>query len=377
MRSVIERGQTYREPKGGAGRGEGLEIRRLMKSAVMVLAGLLLFISPVSSAENIGTFSIVAFDPETGDLGVGVQSRYFAVGSVVPHAQAGVGAIATQAKGNITYGPAGLKMLEQHLPPEEVLKRLVEADKERDYRQVGIVDATGRAATYTGSECLPWAGGHTGANYAVQGNILAGPEVLDAMAASFETGQGDLASRIMAALRAAQAAGGDVRGRQSAMLLIVRKKGGYTGANDRFIELHVEDHPAPIRELRRLLRIRRGQMAALEADRLLSKLRSASQPVRDPLVAAALKAAELAVGYNENDDWAWLLLARARLASGAVKSAARAARNAILINPALKKIGPKPRAVLGLSEELLQRLVEVESFRRLWNSLPGGPSNRR
>jgi len=206
-------------------------------------------------APPVATFSIVAFDPDTGELGVAVQSKFIAVGAVVPWAAAEVGAIATQSWANTTYGPAGLKLLKAGSAPQEVLEKLLAADRGREQRQVGIVDAKGRAATFTGKRCLPWAGGKTGENYCVQGNILAGPGVVDAMAKAFEAGRGDLGERMIAALSAGQQAGGDKRGKQSAALLIVRKGAGYSGFNDRYRDLRVDDHGEPIKELLRIYRL--------------------------------------------------------------------------------------------------------------------------
>ncbi len=199
------------------------------------------------------TFSIVAYDPPTGELGIAVESKFLSVGAVVPWARAGVGAIATQSWANTSYGPRGLRLLSRGLSAQETLDRLVAADKGRSQRQLGIVDAQGRAATYTGKECFEWAGGLTGPDFACQGNILAGPAVVTNMAQTFQATAGDLADRLLAALAAGQAAGGDRRGQQSAALLIVKEKGGYGGWNDRYVDLRVDDHPRPIEELQRLL----------------------------------------------------------------------------------------------------------------------------
>ena len=204
-------------------------------------------------APRVATFSIVAADPRTGELGVAVQSRFLAVGAVVPWAQAGVGAVATQALANTTYGPEGLKLLAAGKSPDDVVKTLTEKDAERAVRQLGVVSADGRAATFTGAECNAWAGGRIGKNFAVQGNILAGEEVVHAMAASFEKSEGkELAQRLIDALAAGQLAGGDKRGMQSAALLVVREGWGYAGLNDRYRDLRVDDHAAPISELQRL-----------------------------------------------------------------------------------------------------------------------------
>jgi uncharacterized Ntn-hydrolase superfamily protein len=201
----------------------------------------------------------VAYDPKTGDLGVAVQSKFFGVGTVVPWAKVGVGAIATQALANLDYGPEGLKLLSQGKSPEEVIKALTGADAESASRQLGVVDAKGRAASFTGAKCLEFAGNRVGKNYTVQGNILAGEEVLKAMAAAFEKTRDqegtELADALVAALQAGEDAGGDRRGRQSAALLVVRDKGGFDGKNDRFIDLRVEDHPDPTHEMARLLAI--------------------------------------------------------------------------------------------------------------------------
>lgn len=199
------------------------------------------------------TFSICAFDPETHELGISVQSKFLAVGAVVPWAKAGVGAIATQSFANTAFGPDGLALLAEGLSPAAVTVRLVEQDPDRERRQFGIVDATGRVATYTGAECFDWAGGVTGTNYCAQGNILAGPKVVEGMASAFESARGPLADRLVAALQGGQRHGGDRRGMQSAALLVVKKRGGYGGFNDRYIDLNVEDHPRPIDELERLL----------------------------------------------------------------------------------------------------------------------------
>ena len=239
-----------------------------MREGVGVCLGLTLlaFCQPLTSPTS-GTFSIVAFDPKTGDLGVAVASRVLAVGAVVPYAQAGVGAIATQAFANTTYGPKGLALLRKGLTPEQVLKRLLAEDKDREHRQVGIVDAKGRAAAFTGKKCLPWAGHLVGKGYAVQGNILAGEQVVKAMAQAFENTKGELAERLMAALEAGESAGGDARGKQSAALLVVRKGGGYGGFDDRYIDLRVDDHPEPVKELRRLLTMKLAWARLLEAAR--------------------------------------------------------------------------------------------------------------
>lgn len=201
----------------------------------------------------VATFSIVAIDPDTGEIGVAVQSRIVAVGAVVPWAKAGVGAVATQSYANVAFGPSGLSLMEAGGAPEAALETLLAGDPEQAHRQVGLIDAQGRTAQHTGEECLAWAGQRAGKHYAAQGNILAGPEVIDAMAEAFEKSTGRLlGERLLAALEAGQAAGGDRRGQQSAALLIVREGWGYGGGNDRFRDLRVDEHAEPIAELRRV-----------------------------------------------------------------------------------------------------------------------------
>jgi uncharacterized Ntn-hydrolase superfamily protein len=204
----------------------------------------------------ISTYSIVACDLEGREWGVAVQSKFLAVGAAVPAAEPEVGAVATQAWANLAYRPDGLALLREGYPAEEVVRTLVGADDGRGHRQVGVVDAHGRAATYTGSECLDWAGGTTGPGYAAQGNILVSAATVEALAASFEGSAGrPLAERLLACLAAAEAAGGDRRGRQSAALLVVRKDGGYGGTSDVAADLRVDDHPQPIDELERIYSI--------------------------------------------------------------------------------------------------------------------------
>jgi len=199
------------------------------------------------------TFSIVALDPATGEAGVAVQSKFLCVGAVVPWAKAGVGAIATQAWANPRYGPEGLALLEAGLSAEEVVAALTAADPGAADRQLGVVDATGRAASYTGPGCLDWAGGVVGENFACQGNILVGQATVQAMADTFRTTPGDLAERLTMPLQAGAAAGGDRRGLQSAALYIAKADAGYLGNTDRYVDIRVDDHPDPITELRRIL----------------------------------------------------------------------------------------------------------------------------
>ncbi len=201
----------------------------------------------------VATYSIVACDLDAGQWGVAVQSKFLAVGSVVPWAEPHVGAIATQSYANPRYGPDGLALLREGLSAEEVVKRLTDADEGRAQRQLGVVDGQGRPATYTGEGCHAWAGGRTGDGYAAQGNILVSAATVDGLADTFERTAGrPLALRLMDCLDAAQAAGGDSRGQQSASLLVVQKDGGYASLSDVLVDLRVDDHERPLEELRRI-----------------------------------------------------------------------------------------------------------------------------
>ena len=200
------------------------------------------------------TYSIAACDLDAGQWGVATQSKFLAVGSVVTWAKPGAGAVATQAHANPRYGPDGLALLEEGLAAGEVAARLTAADELRDQRQLGVVDGRGGSATFTGDECLDWAGGLTGPCFAAQGNILASEDTVTALAEAFGASAGaPLADRLVACLAAAQSAGGDRRGQQSAALLVVERNGGYGGLSDSVVDLRVDDHPAPVEELRRLL----------------------------------------------------------------------------------------------------------------------------
>jgi uncharacterized Ntn-hydrolase superfamily protein len=201
------------------------------------------------------TFSIVAADPDSGDWGIAVASRFPCVGAVVPWAKAGVGAVATQSWANTALGPEGLSLMGDGVPAGEALRQLLDEDEGREDRQVGFVDAAGRAATFTGSRCMTWAGGATGPGFAAQGNILVGEPVVAELVRVFSETEGDLCDRLLAALVAGDAAGGDRRGRQSAALLVVREGGGYEGRNDRYIDLRVDDHPEAPHELARLFEV--------------------------------------------------------------------------------------------------------------------------
>jgi uncharacterized Ntn-hydrolase superfamily protein len=206
----------------------------------------------------VATYSIAAADLDAGQWGVAVQSKFLAVGAVVPWAEPGAGAVATQAYANPRYGPDGLSLLRQGVAADEVVERLVAADEGRDDRQLGLVDAKGRSASWTGAGCLEWAGHRTGPSYAAQGNILVSAETVDALAVSFEeSAQLPLVQRLLGCLSAAQAAGGDRRGQQSASVLVVQRNGGYAGLSDVAVDLRVDDHDRPVEELHRLYELHR------------------------------------------------------------------------------------------------------------------------
>jgi uncharacterized Ntn-hydrolase superfamily protein len=201
------------------------------------------------------TFSVVARDPSNGDFGVIVQSKFPAVGSVVPWAKAEAGAIATQAWANVSYGPRGLDLLQAGKSASEVLRIMLKDDPGAQHRQVGIVDQKGHAVAHTGKECMNWAGHLIGDGFTCQGNILAGEDVVSNMVDAYEKNEGDLIDKLFAALNAGQTAGGDRRGMQSAAILVVRKEGGYEGGNDRYVDVRVDEHPSPIKELERIFKI--------------------------------------------------------------------------------------------------------------------------
>lgn len=218
---------------------------------------------------RIATFSIAAADIGNGEWGVAVASKFLAVGAVVPWARAKVGALATQALANLTFGPRGLELLEKGRTAKEVLDELLSSDPIPEHRQVGAVDGEGGAATYTGEQCLDWAGGLTGENFAVQGNILSGPQVIEGMRDAFVSSTGPLADRLLASLLAGDLAGGDRRGRQSAAIVVAREGGGYGGDNDRAIDLRIDDHPDPVRDLMRIREIHRLLLERPGADDIL------------------------------------------------------------------------------------------------------------
>ncbi len=231
-----------------------------------------------------GTFSIVGYDPDKEEWGIAVQSKFLAVGSAVPWARAGVGAVATQSWANTSYGPRGLAMMEEGVPVEEVVVRLTEEDTGRAVRQVGVVDAKGSSAAFTGEECFDWAGHVVGRHFTCQGNILVSEDTVQAMAHTFEKTSGELVHRLLAALQAAQAAGGDRRGQQSAAILVVREGGGYGGFNDRYVDLRVDDHPTPIEQLASLLKLHELYLGETDPDNLVQVQGEVAAEIQEILV---------------------------------------------------------------------------------------------
>ena len=240
----------------------------------LLLLPVLLTLTGAATADPpVHTFSIVARDAKTGELGVAVQSHWFSVGSIVTWAEAGVGAIATQSFVDPGYGQRGLELLKRGVAAPDALAQLVAADAQQNVRQVAIIDAQGRVAAHTGAKAIAAAGHHVGAQYSVQANLMVNERVWPAMAEAYETSTGDLADRLLAALDAAQSVGGDFRGRQSAAILIVKPAATgkpWSGA-DRVFDLRVEDHPEPLKELRRLVRLQRAYNRANRGDELMSE----------------------------------------------------------------------------------------------------------
>jgi len=282
-----------------------------MRQILFALIVVAITIPAASIEQPVHTYSIVARDATTGDMGVAVQSHWFSVGSIVTWAEAGVGAIATQSFVNPAYGPRGLDLMRSGLSAEEALKALLLVDEGRDVRQIAFVDVNGTVAAHTGAKCIEAAGHHIGDGYSVQANMMLNDRVVPAMAKAYESTEGDLADRLMAALEAAQGSGGDIRGKQSAAMLIV--KGEATGQSwaDRVLELRIEDHPSPIAELKRLLTVHRayehmnaGDLAVEHND-------------LDGAMAEYSRAAELLPGNVEVEYWAAVTLAT----SGSVKKA--------------------------------------------------------
>lgn len=311
---------------------------------ILVAAGAMLASAPSSAQtpgdEPVATFSIVASDPVAGELGVAVASRFFAVGTVVPWARAGVGAVATQSFANTSFGWRGLDLLKSGMSPEAVLKDLLSNDDDPQKRQVGVVAADGRSATYTGKNCIAWAGGRQGSNYAVQGNILAGEAVVAAMEETFLSTSGTLAERMYAALVAGDSKGGDSRGKQSAALIVVKDKAGYGGFTDRAIDIRVDDHPEPFKELGRLLDYAQMNYFWNEGWTLFTQKKPAD----------ALPHIERAAAVAPHNPEVLYDLAVIRLAAGKQGEALDALEKALQFNPKLKQQAAADTDLLALRE---------------------------
>ena len=334
-----------------------------MKSFTLCLLVLLAVVP--SSAQNgetwFSTFSIIAYDPVTNELGVGVQSRAFGAGAAVPWAEAGVGAIATQAAANRTYGPKAIALLKQGLSPAEVVKRITDEDPGRDTRQVGVIDAKGRSAVYTGKRVIDrnsdpkdsvhigaWAGHSTGKNFSVQGNTLASEEVVKAMARAYENGKGEMAERLMDALDAGQSQGGDVRGMQSAGILVVRPIADPNTTTDHYIDIRVDDAENPFKELRRVLNVRLSGGVAQRA----------AQLAREGKVAEAIAQQKKAVEMNSANEQLHYGLAERYAEAGEYLNALSSLQTAIRRQPRLKQE--------AVENPAFQKMREMVEFKRLF-----------
>ena len=327
-----------------------------VKNTILAVAAASMFVVPLAvrgqRAETApeGTFSIVARDPATGELGMGVQSKALATGSRTMTIKGGVAAIAHQSQANPMYGSLGLELLAAGMSPQQALELMLRSDEGRETRQVAIIDATGRTAAWTGSGALPWKGHQCGRDYCAQGNILTGPEVVQAIVKSFEGSTGLLAERILAALDAGQAAGGDARGTQAAALVVAKPLGGSAGFGDRVVDLRVDDHQAPIVELRRLMNLFRSRQLVAEANARLEEKN----------MAAAAQAAAAARDASPENDEAWVVFAATELSAGRPASALDALRRAVNLNPANKRQLPKNQA--------FERLFTDPEFKKLIGS---------
>jgi uncharacterized Ntn-hydrolase superfamily protein len=321
---------------------------------MIVLTSLALALTAAPAAATprsipVSTYSIVARDPGTGDLGVAVQSHWFSVGAMVPWAEAGVGAVATQSFVEPSYGPKGLEAMRKGVPPDKALKDLVAQDPHPDGRQVAFVDAQGRAAAYTGPGCIPAAGHKTGAGYSVQANLMLSGEVPEAMAAAFERAQGPLAERLLAALDAAQSVGGDIRGRQSAAILVVRGRPSAKPWTDRLVDLRIEDHPEPLVEMRRILTLHRAYERMNKGDDAVAAGRM------DEALREYAQAQTMFPGNDEFVFWTAVTLVQNGRADDALPLFAKAFR----MNPAWMILVPRLTGIGQLPDDakLIERIL--------------------
>jgi uncharacterized Ntn-hydrolase superfamily protein len=299
--------------------------------------------------DYLGTFSIIGLDPDTGELGMGVQSKAFGAGNRAMAAKGGLVIIAHQAAANPMYGGIGIELLQAGYSPEEALDMMVASDEGRDRRQVSILDIQGRTAAWTGEGTSDWKGHTCGVNYCAQGNILAGPEVVDAMAASFEGSSGPLEERLMDALDAAQTAGGDARGMQSGAILVVKERAG-GGFSDRVVDIRVDDHDTPLVEMRRVLNMYRSGML----------LRDASARRSDGDLPGALETALAARDRSPENDNAWVALAEIYLDMDRLEDVFEALERAVALNPGRRTTLPR--------DDDFERIHDEPTFRRIVGS---------
>ena len=297
------------------------------------------------------TYSIVAFDEETGQLGVAVQSHWFSVGSIVPWVESGVGAIATQSFVEVSYGPLGLELMKAGKSPKEALAALIKADKNEDVRQVAMVDAKGNVAAHTGKNCIPEAGHYVGETFTCQANLMLKDTVWNAMAQAFQNTKGELADRLLAALEAAEAEGGDIRGKQSAALIVVKGESSGVWWKDRMYDLRIEDHPTPIKEMRRLLKLNKAYNHMNLGDEYLTK-----NKVEDAMKAYT-KAMDMYPDNAEMIFWPAVTLA----ATGNVEISLPLFNkvfamdyNGVILLPRLPKVGQLPQ-----DDELIKKILSV------------------
>jgi uncharacterized Ntn-hydrolase superfamily protein len=308
--------------------------------------------SPAIPLAPVHTYSIVARDPSTGELGVAVQSHAFSVGSGVSWAEAGVGAVATQSFIDPSYGPLGLALMRAGRSAPDALRGLLAADEGRDVRQVAMIDSSGRVAAHTGAKCIPAAGDHVGKNYSVQANLMDRATVWPAMAKAFETTRGDLADRMLAALEAAQREGGDIRGMQSAAILVVKGVSSGRPWQDKIFDLRVDDHPSPVAELRRLVGLQRAYNLSNEGDLALEK--------KDD--AAALKAYAAAAALVPNDAEMAYWYAVALVNTGHVDESLPVFAKAYRLYPRWREMAPRLSKVGLLPDDpkIIARVVAAQ-----------------
>ena len=299
----------------------------------------------------VHTYSIVARDPATGEMGVAVQSHWFSVGSNVAWAEAGVGAVATQSFIDPSYGQGGLQLMRGGAGAEEALKSLLAKDEGRDVRQVAMIDARGRVAAHTGAKCIEAAGDRTGANYSVQANLMSNERVWPAMARAFEAAKGDLAERMLAALDAAEGAGGDIRGRQSAALVVVKAQSTGKPWADRLFDLRVDDHPEPLRELRRLVRLQRAYNHMNAGDAAVER-KDNEGALREYSAAERLVPDNVEMTY-------WHAVALANM--NRVEEALPLFRRVFAADPNWRTLTPRlvKSGILPDNKELIERIVNV------------------